>query len=99
MSEISDAISRAWARSYKGTAKVQVSTRLTDDDAWFLLDNTKPVKPFVYQVRKKPVFVSQTNMESPSVFMEGVFFFGAEARGAAGYGFWQTIYGSTGKEA
>ena len=26
-------------------------------------------------------------MESPSVFMEGVFFFGAEARGAAGYGF------------
>lgn len=38
-------------------------------------------------------------MESPSVFMEGVFFFGAEARGAAGYGFWQTIYGSTGKEA
>jgi len=84
---------------YKGAAKVQVSTRLTDDDAWFLLDNTKPVKPFVYQVRKKPVFVSQTNMESPSVFMEGVFFFGAEARGAAGYGFWQTIYGSTGKEA
>ncbi|EXH75139.1 Mu-like prophage major head subunit gpT family protein [Acinetobacter sp. 216872] len=84
---------------YKGSAKVQVSTRLTDDDAWFLLDNTKPVKPFVYQVRKKPVFVSQTNMDSPSVFMEGVFFFGAEARGAAGYGFWQTIYGSTGKEA
>ncbi|HAV3836671.1 Mu-like prophage major head subunit gpT family protein [Acinetobacter baumannii] len=84
---------------YKGTAKVQVSTRLTDDDAWFLLDNTKPVKPFVYQVRKKPVFVSQTNMDSPSVFMEGVFYFGAEARGAAGYGFWQTIYGSTGKEA
>lgn len=84
---------------YKGTAKVQVSTRLTDDDAWFLLDNTKPVKPFVYQVRKKPVFVSQTNMDSPSVFMEGVFYFGAEARGAAGYGFWQTVYGSTGKEA
>ncbi|RSP34202.1 Mu-like prophage major head subunit gpT family protein [Acinetobacter baumannii] len=84
---------------YKGTAKVQVSTRLTDDNAWFLLDNTKPVKPFVYQVRKKPVFVSQTNMDSPSVFMEGVFYFGAEARGAAGYGFWQTVYGSTGTEA
>lgn len=37
---------------YKGTAKVQVSARLTDDNAWFLVDNTKPVKPFVYQVRK-----------------------------------------------
>lgn len=84
---------------YKGTAKVKVSNRLTDDNAWFLLDTTKPVKPFVYQQRKKPVFVSQTNMDSPSVFMEGVFFFGVEARGAGGYGFWQTIYGSTGTEA
>ena len=81
---------------YKGTAKVKVSARLTDDNAWFLLDTTKPVKPFVYQQRKKPVFVQQTNMESPSVFMEGVFHFGAEARGAGGYGFWQTIFGSTG---
>ncbi|TCM61869.1 phage major head subunit gpT-like protein [Acinetobacter calcoaceticus] len=84
---------------YKNTAKVQVSARLTDDDAWFLLDTTKPVKPFVYQLRKKPVFVSQTNMDSPSVFMEGVYYFGAEARGASGYGFWQTVFGSTGKEA
>ncbi|ENX58199.1 MULTISPECIES: Mu-like prophage major head subunit gpT family protein [Acinetobacter] len=84
---------------YKGTAKVQVSARLTDDNAWFLLDTTKPVKPFVYQVRKKPVFVQQTSMESPSVFMEGVFYFGVESRGAAGYGFWQTVYGSTGAEA
>lgn len=87
------------ANPYKNTAKVQVSTRLTDDDAWFLLDTTKPVKPFVYQLRKKPVFVSQTNMDSPSVFMEGVFYFGAEARGASGYGFWQTVFGSTGKDA
>ena len=84
---------------YKGTAKVQVSARLTDDNAWFLLDTTKPIKPFVYQVRKKPVFVQQTSMDSPNVFMEGVFYFGAEARGASGYGFWQTVYGSTGTEA
>ncbi|NLP54434.1 Mu-like prophage major head subunit gpT family protein [Acinetobacter baumannii] len=84
---------------YKGTAKVKVSTRLTDDNAWFLLDTTKPVKPFVYQQRKKPVFVQMTSMDSPNVFMEGVFYFGVEARGAGGYGFWQTIYGSTGTEA
>lgn len=84
---------------YKGTVKVQVSARLTDDNAWFLLDTTKPVKPFVYQVRKKPVFVQQTNTDSSNVFMEGVFYFGVEARGAAGYGFWQTVFGSTGTEA
>lgn len=84
---------------YKGTAKVQVSARLTDDDAWFLLDTSKPVKPFVYQLRKKPVFVQMTNIDSPNVFMEGVFYFGTEARGASGYGFWQTVFGSTGKDA
>jgi phage major head subunit gpT-like protein len=69
---------------YKGTAKVKVSARLTDDNAWFLLDTTKPVKPFVYQERKKPVFVQQTNMESPS-YLWRCFNFGAEARGG-GYG-------------
>lgn len=84
---------------YKGSAKVQVSARLTDDNAWFLLDTSKPVKSFVYQSRKKPVFVQQTNTDAPNVFMEGVFYFGVEARGAAGYGFWQTIFGSDGTEA
>lgn len=84
---------------YKGTAKVVVAPWLTDPDAWFLLDTSKPLKPFIYQPRKKPVFVSQTKMDSESVFMEGELRFGAEARGNAGYGHWQLAYGSTGKEA
>lgn len=81
---------------YKGTAQVVVDSRLTSDTAWFLLDTTKPVKPFIFQQRKAPVFVSQTDEQNDDVFMRGEFKFGAEARGNAGYGLWQLGYGSTG---
>ena len=81
---------------YKGTAEVVVDARLTSDTAWFLLDTTKPVKPFVYQQRKAPKFVEQTDMSSDNVFMRKKFRYGAEARAAGGYAFWQLCYGSTG---
>lgn len=81
---------------YKGTAEVVVEPRLTSDTAWFLLDTSKPIKPFIYQERKAPVFVSQTDMQADDVFSRKQFKFGAEARAAGGYGFWQLCYGSTG---
>lgn len=81
---------------YKGTATVVCDARLTSDTAWFLLDTTKPVKPFIYQERKKPVFVQQIDPQADDVFMRKKFKFGAEARAAGGYGFWQLIWGSTG---
>jgi len=84
---------------YKGTAKVVVDARLTSDDAWFLLDTSKPVMPFIYQERKKPAFVSQTDMNADDVFSRKKFKFGAEARAAGGYGFWQLAYGSDGSVA
>lgn len=81
---------------YKGTAELVVSPRLTSDTAWFILDTTKPIRPFLYQERKAPDFVQQTDPQSDSVFMRKKFKFGAEARGAGGYGFWQLAYGSAG---
>ncbi len=81
---------------YKGTAEVVVDARITSDTAWYLLDTTKPVRPFIYQERKKPVFVQQTTSESDNVFMRKKFRFGAEARAAGGYGFWQMAWASTG---
>jgi phage major head subunit gpT-like protein len=81
---------------YKGTFEVVVDARLTSDTAWFLLDTTKPVKPFIYQERKKPVFVQQIDPQADDVFTRKKFKFGAEARAAGGYGFWQLAYGSTG---
>ena len=84
---------------YKGTATVVVGDWLTSDTAWFLLDTSKPVKPFIYQNRKAPVFVEQTDPQADNVFKRKKFLFGAEARAAGGYGFWQLAYGSTGTEA
>lgn len=84
---------------YKGTAEVLVVPELTSDTAWFLLDTSKPVKPLIYQERKKPVFVEQTDYNADNVFMRKKFIFGAEARANGGYGFWQMAYGSTGEEA
>lgn len=81
---------------YKGTATVVCDARLTSDTAWFLLDTSKPVKPFIYQVRKAPVFVQQIDPQADDVFNRKKFKFGAEARAAGGYGFWQTAFGSDG---
>ncbi len=82
---------------YKGMATVVTDSRLESDTAWFLLDTTRPVKPFIYQETKKPHFVSQVNPDADDVFMRGEYKFGVEAEGAAGYGFWQMCYGSTGQ--
>lgn len=81
---------------YKGTAELVVDARIESDTAWYLLDTTRPMKPFVYQERKSPEFVSQTSMAAADVFSLKVYKFGAEARAAAGYGHWQMAFGSTG---
>jgi phage major head subunit gpT-like protein len=87
------------ANPYKGVATVVEDARLTSDTAWFLLDTTKPVKPFVYQERQAPVFVQQIDPQAEDVFNRRMFKFGAEARAAGGYGFWQLAYGSDGSVA
>lgn len=84
---------------YKGAAKVLVSAWLLTDTEWHLLDTTRVIKPIVFQQRKKPTFVQQTDQQSDSVFMHKSFRFGAEARGEAGYGLWQLAVGSTGAGA
>lgn len=84
---------------YKGTFEVVCDARLTSDTAWFLLDTTKAIKPFIYQERKAPVFVEQTDMTGDNVFLRKKYRYGAEARAAGGYGFWQLAYGSTGAGA
>lgn len=84
---------------YKGQLEVVMSGRLNSATAWFVLDNRQAVKPFIYQQRKAPVFVSQTNMDADDVFNKAIYKFGAEARAAGGYGFWQLAVGSTGTVA
>lgn len=81
---------------YRGTAKLLVNPRLSSDTAWFLHVTTMPVKPFIFQDREPARFVEQTDDSSDDVFMRKKYKFGAEARAAGGYAFWQMSYGSTG---
>lgn len=96
---INDRLNDGMPNPYKGTMKVVCDARLTSDTAWYLLDTTKPVKPFIYQNRKAPVFVQQTDPEAEGVFSRKKFKFGAEARAAGAYGFWQLAWGSDGTVA
>jgi phage major head subunit gpT-like protein len=84
---------------YKGTAEVVSDPRIKSPTFWTLLDTSKPVMPFIYQEREAPEFVQQTDMQSDQVFKRKKYSFGAEARAAAGYGFWQLAFGSTGSGA
>ncbi|MBU0665353.1 MAG: Mu-like prophage major head subunit gpT family protein [Proteobacteria bacterium] len=81
---------------YKGTCTVKVNTRLTSATAYMLHVTNRPLKPFVYQERKKPVFVQAIDPSSDDVFMRKEFKYGAEARAAGGYGLWQLSAASTG---
>lgn len=81
---------------YKGTFKVIVNPRLTSTTAWMLHVTTRAIKPFIFQQRKAPVFVQQTDPEADDVFMRKKFKYGAEARGNGGYALWQLSFGSTG---
>ena len=57
--------------------------RLASDSAWFLLCTKRPVKPLIYQQRKKAKFVSKTNETDDNVFMSKKFIYGADSRGNA----------------
>jgi phage major head subunit gpT-like protein len=82
---------------YQGTFEVLENPGLISDTQWMLHNTRQAVKPFIIQVRKRPVFVSQTSMENDDVFNKRLFKFGSEARAAGVYGFWQLSVGSTGE--
>jgi phage major head subunit gpT-like protein len=61
---------------------------------WFLLDLSRPIKPLILQIRKKPQFVAQDKPEDESVFMRKKFRYGVDDRKNVGLGLWQLAYGS-----
>lgn len=63
-------------------------------DAWFLFDSTKPLKPVIFQERKKPNFVALDKEDDANVFLQKKFIYGVDSRCNVGFGFWQHIWGS-----
>lgn len=70
----------------KGSADLLVIPELANEPTtWYLADMSKPVKPFVYQSRKAPVFVSLTAPTDENLFYRKEFIYGIDSRDNVGY--------------
>ncbi len=73
----------------KGSADLLVVPDLAGQDAvWYLADVSHAIKPFIFQQRQAPQFVSRTRPDDPPVFERHEFQYGVDARGAGAYGPW-----------
>jgi len=63
-------------------------------NAWYLLDLSRPIKPLILQIRKRPQFVAMDRPDDENVFMRKKFRYGVDDRKNVGYGLWQLAYGS-----
>lgn len=61
---------------------------------WFLIDDTRALKPVIFQERKAPQFVAKDSMTDDNVFLRKQFLYGVDRRCNVGFGFWQFAYGS-----
>lgn len=70
---------------YRNSAKLLVIPELNNEPTtWYLLDTSKPIKPFIWQLRKAPNFVSLFAPTDPNVFFRKKFIYGVDSRGNAG---------------
>jgi phage major head subunit gpT-like protein len=61
---------------------------------WYLVDASRPVRPFMFQKRKEYTMTRMNALTDEAVFMEKVFRFGVDARVNSGFGLWQLCYAS-----
>ena len=86
---------------WRGTAELVVVEGFDQNDfnankAWALIDRSKPLKPVIDQIREAVVFAALEKPDDYNVFMNRWFGYGADYRGNAGAGLWQTIVASDG---
>ena len=61
---------------------------------WFLTDDSRAIKPLIFQSRQKPVFTALFDRKNSHVFISDEFLYGVDARGASGFGLWQLVISS-----
>jgi phage major head subunit gpT-like protein len=76
----------------------QISVANTDGGSgtpWFLIDDSRSLKPLIFQERKKFTnLVRMDKEDDEGVFTKKEFRYGLDGRCAVGFGFWQTAWGS-----
>ncbi len=77
-------------------ADVSVANMVADGaytgEPWFLLDTTRPLKPLIFQERRKLDLNTLFNPTDPAVWTNNEFQFGTDMRCEAGFGFWQMAF-------
>ena len=90
--QVTSGVTNIWRSSVTPVVLPEIS----DADSWFLMDLSKPLKPFISQTRRPVDFRAMDNPNDQDAFMRNEFYYGADYRGNAGYGLWQLAYGNTG---
>ncbi len=60
---------------------------------WFLIDDSRPLKPLIWQKLKGYEFTAMTKPDDESVFMRNSYRYGVDADVGAGYALWQLAMG------
>lgn len=94
-----DTLANGESNDTKGMADYLVADWLTDATAWYLIDNSRPLKPTILQKNKEIKFVAMDKDDDENVFMRDKFRYGVDSRCNAGYGLWQLAHKSTGTVA
>lgn len=79
-------------------AKVQVFDYLASSPAWFLGYKGAPLRPFIFQNRKKARVVARNQPGDEEMWNQNNVEYGVDGRWALGYGIWQGIVGSEGED-
>ena len=61
---------------------------------WYLMDTTRAVKPFIFQLRREVQLVRMDRQDDEHAFMRKKLRYGVDYRGAAAFGLWQLAYAS-----
>lgn len=79
-------------------AGAEVSVANTDGGSgtpWFLVDDSRPLKPLIYQSRKPFTnLIRKDREEDDNVFDKKEYRYGLDGRCQVGFGFWQMAWGS-----
>lgn len=75
----------------------EISVANTDGGAgepWFLIDDSRALKPIIFQSRQAVEFVAMDSPDDPEVFKKKEFMYGVDSRCNVGFGLWQFSWGS-----
>lgn len=61
-------------------------------EAWFLMCTNRPVRPVIYQERRKARFIALDKPDDPNVFTKNEFLYGVDGRWNVGFGLWQMCF-------